>query len=86
LSDVLALALAGALLYVLKDVIVDFLTGLILMMHPLLLPGDVIEAMGVRGRIKYIGIKWTVLVDEKGSEYLLDNSTLFREIIKKVKK
>ena len=77
--------LLGSIIYVVKDLVQNLVLGLFIKLHPYLGVGDVITVAGIKGKIKRIGVKWTVL-ESNGKEFLIENELIFRQIIQKEKR
>lgn len=69
-----------------KDIIQNFVSGLIVMGERPFKIGDKIKVKGEEGVVRKIGVRTTILEAEDGSRIILPNSFILSNIIKKAKK
>jgi len=79
---VAGLGLTGfALGFALKDIVSNFLSGLLVIIYRPIKRGDLIEVAGMQGKVIEIDLRYTTLQGEK-DKVLLPNATLFASPIK----
>jgi potassium-dependent mechanosensitive channel len=60
----------------LKNVVENFISGLILMFERPIRPGDIVEVAGATGTVRQIGMRATTLLTAEGAEVLVPNGTM----------
>jgi small conductance mechanosensitive channel len=80
---VAGLGLTGfALGFALKDIIANWVAGLLVLLYQPFRRADRIETAGSAGRVEAINLRYTVLQADDGSRILVPNSTLFTNSIR----
>lgn len=81
-----SLGLGGfALGFALKDIVANFVAGILILLTEPFKTGDFIEVSGKKGEVKSINLRHTVLEDEEGDTILIPNNTIYTTIILKKK-
>jgi len=81
-----SLGLGGfALGFALKDIVANFVAGILILLTEPFKTGDFIEVSGKKGEVKSINLRHTVLKDEKGDTVLIPNNSIYTTIILKKK-
>ncbi len=69
-----------------KQVLENFFGGVVILLDRLFDVGQVIEVKGVRGKVKGIGLRSTILVrEDTGNEVVIPNSLIITNIVERVK-
>lgn len=80
---VAGLGLTGfALGFALKDIIANWVAGILVLFYKPFRRGDRIETAGTVGRVEAINLRYTVLRADDGARVLVPNSTLFTNSIR----
>jgi small conductance mechanosensitive channel len=80
---VAGLGLTGfALGFALKDIIANWVAGILVLFYKPFRRGDRIETAGTAGRVEAINLRYTVLRADDGARVLVPNSTLFTNSIR----
>ncbi len=81
---VASLGLGGfALGFALKDIIANFVAGILILLTEPFKIGDFIEVSGKKGEVKSINLRHTILEDEEGDKILIPNNNIYTTIISK---
>lgn len=82
---VAGLGLTGfALGFALKDIIANWVAGMLVLFYRPFRRGDRIETAGSVGRVEAINLRYTILLADDGARLLVPNSTLFTNSIRVV--
>lgn len=68
--------------FALRDIISNFLGGLILIFDPKFNVGDIIEISGISGRIDNISFRTTTIISWDGELVIIPNAKIIKEVIK----
>jgi small conductance mechanosensitive channel len=80
---VAGLGLTGfALGFALKDIIANWVAGILVLFYKPFRRGDRIETAGSVGRVEAVNLRYTVLQADDGARVLVPNSTLFTNSIR----
>lgn len=84
---VAGLGLTGfALGFALKDIIANWVAGVLVLFYKPFRRGDRIETAGSAGRVEAVNLRYTVLQADDGARVLVPNSTLFTNSIRVTEK
>jgi len=72
-------ALSVGIGFGLQDVVKNFVSGLILMFERPIQPGDIVDAAGMSGTVREIGMRATVLTTAEGAEVVVPNGMLLAD-------
>ncbi|RMG69672.1 MAG: mechanosensitive ion channel [Nitrospirae bacterium] len=82
-----SLGLGGfALGFALKDIVANFVSGVLILLTEPFKIGDYIEASGKTGKVKELNLRHTVIEDESGNDILIPNNNIYTTVILKRKK